>query len=157
VARSREVGLDCEAPFAEAAARVVGVRAGEVFEHSQGIFDLENPDGVHDMRVATRRLRAALEIFAPCFPAKRRRKGLKRVKALADALGARRDVDVEIELLKSLIGELDGEDRRAIERLLDSMRAEQREANEGLEAFVTEKRLKKLRRRLGKLARSAPK
>ena len=54
------------------------------------------------MRVATRRLRAALEIFEPCFPRKRHRKALKKVKALADALGERRDADVEIALLEGL-------------------------------------------------------
>ena len=52
------------------------------------------------MRVATRRLRAALEVFEPCFPRKRHRKALKRVKALADALGERRDRDVAIEFLE---------------------------------------------------------
>lgn len=155
MARAREVELDCEAPFAVAAARVVGTRAKEVFEHAQGVLDLGDPERVHDMRVATRRLRAALEIFEPCFPAKRRRKALKRVKALADALGARRDVDVEIELLEGIGMDLEGPDREAVDRVLDEMRAEQREANEELEAFVTAKRLRKLRRRLKKLARSA--
>jgi CHAD domain-containing protein len=155
VARAREVDLDCEAPFAEAAARVVEVRAGEVFAHADGILDLGDPERVHDMRVATRRLRAALEIFEACFPRKQRRKALRRVKALADALGARRDVDVEIELLQGIGAGLGGEDREALERLLDRMRAEQGDANERLEAFVTKKRLKKLRRRLRRLAGSA--
>jgi CHAD domain-containing protein len=155
VARAREVELDCEAPFFVAAARVVEVRAGEVFKHADGILDLEDPERVHDMRVATRRLRAALEIFAPCFPRKRWRKALKRVKALADSLGARRDVDVEIELMEGVAAEIEGEDREALERLLDAMRAQQRTANKALGAFVTDKRLKKLRRRLQKLAGSA--
>jgi CHAD domain-containing protein len=155
VARAREVELDCEAPFAAAAARVVGARAEEVFAQADGILDLEDPERVHDMRVATRRLRAALEIFEPCFPRKRRRKALKRVKALADALGARRDADVEIELLEGVAAEVQGEDRVALESLLGKLRVEQRSANEELRSYVTGKRLKKLRRRLRKLARSA--
>lgn len=155
MARARDVELDCEAPFAVAAARVVEVRAEEVFAQADGILDVDDPERVHDMRVATRRLRAALEIFEPCFPRKRRRKALKRVKALADALGARRDVDVEIELLEGVASEVNGRDREAVERLLDGMRAEQRRANEDLEAFLTAKRLKKLRRRLAKLAGEA--
>jgi CHAD domain-containing protein len=155
VARARDVELDCEALFATAAARVIEVRAEEVFAHADGILDLEDPERVHDMRVATRRQRAALEIFEPCFPRKRRRKGLKRVKALADALGARRDTDVEIELLEGVAAEVQGEDREALEALLGGIRAEQRSANEELRSYVTAKRLKKLRRRLRKLARSA--
>jgi CHAD domain-containing protein len=134
---------------------VVGARAEEVFAHADGILDLEDPERVHDMRVATRRLRAALEIFEPCFSRKRRRKALKRVKVLADALGARRDADVEIELLEGVAAEIQGEDREALEGLLAGIRAEQRSANEQLRSYVTAKRLKKLRRRLKKLARSA--
>ena len=70
------------------------VRAEEVFEHSDGVLDSGEIDRLHDMRVATRRLRAAMEVFEPCFPRKRFRKALKDVKALADALGERRDRDV---------------------------------------------------------------
>jgi CHAD domain-containing protein len=155
VARAREVELDCDAPFALAARRVVEVRSAEVFEQAHGVLDHTDPERVHDMRVATRRLRAALEVFEPCFSAKRRRKALKRVKALADALGARRDADVQIELLEGLVAEVDGQDGEAVERLLERMRSEQRAANEDLEAFVTAKRLKKLCRRLKKLAGGA--
>jgi CHAD domain-containing protein len=155
VARARKVELDCEAPFGLAAAEVVKVRAEEVFVQSQGVLDLGDVERVHDMRVATRRLRAALEIFEPCFPGKRRRKALKRVKSLADVLGVRRDLDVEIELLDGIAAEAVEADREPLARLLASLRDEQRQANDELAAFVTKKRLKKLRCRLEKLVRSA--
>jgi CHAD domain-containing protein len=153
VARARQVELNCEGSFALAAARVVEVRAAEVFEHSSGVLELDDVERVHDMRVATRRLRAALEIFEPCFPRKRWRKALKRVKALADALGARRDLDVEIELLESLAGDVAAEDGGALAALVDDLRRRQRKVNDGLAPFVAAKRLKKLRRRLAKLVK----
>jgi CHAD domain-containing protein len=155
VARARKVDLDCEAPFGIVAARVVGVRAKEVLEHSSGVLDLDDVERVHDMRVATRRLRAALEIFEPCFPRKSWRGALKRVKALADVLGERRDLDVEIELLEGLADEIARADREAFASLMDDLRERQRRANERLAAFVTTKRLRKLRRRLGKLVEGA--
>jgi len=157
VARARKVELDCEASFGLAAKRVVKVRAKEVFRQADGVLDLGEVERVHDMRVATRRLRAALEVFEDCFPRKRHRKALKRVKALADALGGRRDTDVEIELLEGLAGEVLAEDRQALEALIGKLRARQRQANEDLAPFVTAKRLKKLRRRLAKLAKAAKK
>jgi CHAD domain-containing protein len=153
VARAREVELDCEAPFALAAKRVVKVRAKEVFAQAEGVLDLDDVERVHDMRVATRRLRAALEIFEPCFPRKRRRKALKRVKALADALGERRDLDVEIGLLEGLAEEAD-EDREALAELIEDLRARQQRANDDLAPFVAKKRLKKLRRGLKKLVKA---
>jgi len=152
VARPRRVEVDCEEPFAAAAARVVAARSQELFEQSAGVLDLDDVERVHDMRVATRRLRAALELFEECFPPKRRRKSLKRVRALADALGERRDLDVELELLEDLGGSLAPADRRAFDDLVGGLRAQQLEANEHLAAFVTERRLRKLKRRLRRLA-----
>jgi CHAD domain-containing protein len=153
VARARDVPeFDCDEPFARAAARVVEVRAAEVFEHSRDVLDLGDVERVHDMRVATRRLRAALEVFEPCFAQKRRRKALKRVKALADALGERRDRDVAIEFLERIAGEAPETDRAAIAALVGRLREEQLRANEELAPFVAPRRLRKLRRRLRKLA-----
>jgi CHAD domain-containing protein len=155
VASARKVELDCEASFGAAAARTVEVRAKEVFERAAGVLDLAEVEHVHDMRVATRRLRAALEIFEPCFPRKRHRKALKRVKALADALGERRDLDVEIELLEGFAEDVAEADRETLAGLIVELRVRQREANENLAPFVTRKRLKKLRRRLAKLVKGA--
>jgi CHAD domain-containing protein len=155
VAGARKVELDCEGSFSRAAARVVTVRYKEVFSHSEGVLDLGDVERVHDMRVATRRLRAALEVFEPCFPRKRRRKALKKVKALADALGERRDADVEVTLLEGLVNEAVEADRGALGDLIEGLRVRQVEANEALAPYVTPKRLKKLRRRLKKLAKSA--
>ena len=152
MARPREIpGFDCEERFGPAAARVVGVRAAEVFEHSRNVLDTGDVERVHDMRVATRRLRAAMEVFEPCFPRKRFRKTLKEVKALADALGARRDRDVEIEFLEGCVGGTDPDDRERVLTLVERLREEQRQANDELAEFVAKKRLRKLRRRLGKL------
>ncbi len=131
----------------------MAVRAAEVFEHSDGVLDLDQIENLHDMRVATRRLRAALEVFAPCFPAKRHRKALKRVKKLADALGERRDRDVAIATLREL--EPPERDRAAVDALIGRLCAEQRRANEELAPYLKRGRLKKLRRRLRKLSRAA--
>jgi len=133
------------------AARVVAMRAEEVFEYSGGVLDTADIERVHDMRVATRRLRAALEVFAPCFPAKRHRKALRGVKALADALGERRDPDVQLELLEGLEGELEEADVEGFAKLIGRVRKEQTRANRELGRQVAEKRLAKLRRRLGRL------
>jgi CHAD domain-containing protein len=134
---------------------VVEVRAGEVLDHSRGVLDLGDIERVHDMRVATRRLRAAMEVFEPCFPRKRTKRALVEVKALADALGERRDRDVAIEFLEGFVGDVEEGDRPALAALVASLREEQRAANEDLRPFVARKRLKKLRRRLGKLVEKA--
>ena len=155
MARARQVEFDCEEPFASAAARVVAVRAAEVFAQTQGVLDLKSPERVHDMRVATRRLRAAMEVFEPCFPRKRFRKALIEVKALADALGARRDLDVEAGFLERLVPEADAGNREGVAALLAGLREERLRANDDLAPFVAAERLEKLRRRLRRLVEGA--
>lgn len=131
------------------------MRAAEAFEHSDSVLDMGEVERVHDMRVATRRLRAALEVFEPCFPRKRHRKALKRVKALADALGERRDRDVAIEFLERFASEAPESDRAAVAALVVRLCGEQRQANDALSPYVAPKRLKTLRRRLDKLVKAA--
>jgi CHAD domain-containing protein len=156
VARPRDVpGFDCEEKFALAGARVIEVRSAEVFEHARGVLDLDDIERVHDMRVASRRLRAALEVFAPCFPRKRQKRALKGVKALADALGERRDRDVSIAFLAGFLEEAPDADRGRLEILLAGLREEQRQANERLAPFVAEERLGDLREALGELVEAA--
>ena len=55
-------GLEADEPYGVAAACIVGVRVAELMEHARGVLDVDDMERVHDMRVATRRLRAALEI-----------------------------------------------------------------------------------------------
>ncbi len=146
MARAREVAdVECEKPFALAAARVIAVRTDEVIKHSAGVLDLDDIERVHDMRVATRRLQAAMEVFRPCFPRKRHRAALKQVRTLADALGERRDPDVSIEMLERFAGGMGAADRRGVAVLIEHFRREQEAANERLAPFVTGKRLRRLR------------
>ncbi len=158
MARAREVpGFDCDEPFARAGARVVAVRSAEIFEHSHRVLDIGEIDRLHDMRVATRRLRAAMEVFAPCFPRKRFRKTLEGVKELADALGERRDRDVEIEFLERFAEQADPGDREQLAALVARLRDEQQQANDDLAPLVATERLEKLRRRLERLVEKAAK
>src|SRR3954453_11498710 len=111
--------LNAEQPYAEAAARIVSVRASELTEQAQGVLDTGDIERVHDMRVATRRLRAALEIFEPCFPAEAYDAALTEVKRLADALGERRDRDVAIAVLHAFNDQMPAPDRRGVASLIE--------------------------------------
>jgi len=156
MAKAREVeGLDCSASFRAAAAAVVAVRADELFAHAAGVLDVDDIERVHDMRVATRRLRAVLEIFAVCFPVRAHRDVLRDVKALADALGERRDPDVQIAALEAHAEGAPAEDRPGIEVLVGRLRAEQSGANADLAVALIEVERSDLRGRLAGLARAA--
>ena len=156
MARARAIPeLSCDESFAATAVRVVEVRAAEIFEHSDGVLDVGEIEHLHDMRVATRRLRAAMEIFKPCFPGKRFKPVLKEVKALADALGERRDRDVSIGVLEGFAAGIREGDRIGVETLIASLREEQALANEELRPHLTVARLAALRRQLDELIEAA--
>ena len=151
--------LTADGPYADAAAKVVSVRGAELAEEAQGVLDTGDIERVHDMRVATRRLRAALEIFEPCFPEKAYGQALTEVKRLADALGERRDRDVAIAALRSFNDQMAAPDRRGVGSLIEQLRGEQEKANEGLAPLVSEENLKALRESMDELisgARSVP-
>ncbi len=147
--------MRAEGPFAAAAAKVVRVRTAELREHSHGVLDLEQIERVHDLRVATRRLRAVIEVFKPCFPKKARRAAIADLKRLADALGERRDRDVQIEALTEFAGELTDEDRGGVDGMIEAVAAERPVVNQELAPLVAEQSIAGLCDRLAELAAEA--
>lgn len=148
-------GLRAGTRFGDAAAAAVEVRAGEVFAHSEGVLDVTDIERVHAMRVATRRLRAALEVFAACFEKQEHRRVLKEVKALADALGERRDPDVAIAELSKVAKHLTRADAAGVASLVGEHRDEQERGNEVLAAALERAHDSGLEDRLAALASSA--
>jgi CHAD domain-containing protein len=147
--------LSTDLAYGEVAARVLEVRLRELIDHSAGVLDVERIEGVHDMRVASRRLRAAIEVFWPCFPKKRAKKVLSEVKGLADALGERRDRDVAIVMLGSFAAAMPQPDRRGIASLIKEFEAEQMAANDALTGPVEPARLDRLEAAVLELAAAA--
>jgi CHAD domain-containing protein len=153
-----DVEVDGLEPFGVAAARVVRARADELFAEQSGVLDTADIERVHDMRVATRRLRAVLEVFAACWTGGARaeyKAVLKEVKALADALGERRDPDVQIAAMAELGAAVPAADRPGIELIAQRLRERQRAANGILAAALERVRDEDLAVRLRSLATAA--
>ena len=156
MAKARDIEeLHASMPFAEAAAATVAVRAQELFEHSEHVLDMADIERVHDMRVASRRLRAVLEIYAPCFPKAQFKPLLREVKDLADALGERRDPDVLLDRLATLEATLPKANIPGIEAFAAPVREEQLRGNETLAAALEHAERTDLKGRLTLLAASA--
>jgi CHAD domain-containing protein len=93
-------GIDCDAPVHAGMKRVLTTRFEEMCAFRNAVLDWSNPTGVHDMRVASRRLRGALEDFAPCLEKRRFASAIKQIKHIARSLGQVRDHDVAIMTLE---------------------------------------------------------
>jgi CHAD domain-containing protein len=156
MAKARDIpGLHADLSYREAAARTVAVRAQELFEHAEGVLDTSDIERVHDMRVASRRLRAVLEIYEPCFPRKALGDVLVDVKAVADTLGERRDPDVHLAALAEFAEAVKEADRPGVEVFAERVRAEQGAGNEALAAALAEIERTDLRGRLAALSAAA--
>ena len=89
-------------------------------------------DDVHDLRVASRRLREGLALFSPCFPGKKNAKVVKRVKRVTELLGGLRNTDEAFLFFSELTPEESGASRQEIEQLLTSLRRERELAHKKL-------------------------
>lgn len=117
-------GLRPDARFREAAGRVILTRWAEMMSFREGVLAGEDIEELHAMRVSSRRLRAAMDAFAAVFPPRAFARRLKLVKRITDTLGDARDLDVTIESLTAMLGELRADERPGIEGLISRYRQE---------------------------------
>lgn len=87
------------------ARELILARVAELAQHERGTRAGEDIEALHDMRVASRRLREALEIFAFCFSPKSYNRLYERVRRVTRALGRARDADVAVDYFSKLLGE----------------------------------------------------
>jgi len=85
------------APLVPTAKSVLAARLAAVLDRlDQPKRALDEPETVHQLRVATRRGSAALRLFAPLLPRRRRRRVQKVLRKVRRAAGAVRDCDVHL-------------------------------------------------------------
>jgi CHAD domain-containing protein len=147
MAKAKEIiGLDCSAPALEGAAKVLRTRLDEFIELYRASSDFSGLDLIHDLRVASRRLRSALRDFAPLLNKESFKEIKKDWKEVADALGQVRDQDVAIEALKMLQTETESESlKEQLGLLIEEYKAGRRTAQAELAAILTGERIAELR------------
>jgi CHAD domain-containing protein len=85
--------------FLALAAKYVRRQAKQLAEQLDGVRAASDIEYVHRARVASRRLRAALRVFADCFGAKAVKRWRRHIRNVTRELGAARDSDVQIDFL----------------------------------------------------------
>jgi triphosphatase len=84
--------------------------------HEPGTRIGEDPEELHDMRVASRRTRAAMQVFKDALPV-RSKKLRDELKWIAGVLGEVRDLDVQLEQLEEWVSGAAPEDREPLGEL----------------------------------------
>ncbi len=84
---------------------------------------LEDVDGIHDMRVASRRLRAALREHKAVFGKKAYADFQTRLRGVTSSLGKARELDVCLSLLEERRRQVHGAPRHGVVHLVKKLRA----------------------------------
>ncbi|MYE90761.1 CHAD domain-containing protein [Candidatus Poribacteria bacterium] len=121
-------GIAPEKSLEECARRIITTRMHEMMSFKEGAIDGRDIEYVHDMRVASRRLRAAMRNFADCFtPKKEFRRHLKRVEQITSTLGGVRDLDVLIDRFQKDVLTVPEDAQIGVQNLIDHLQKEREE------------------------------
>jgi CHAD domain-containing protein len=108
--------------------------------------DTGDPERVHQLRVATRRIDAVLRLFAPRYPPRRLKKARKRVRRMRQSARQVRDLDVLLDRLQSSDGPASD-----LSALTTELRLRRDDAVHDLGRALRKRRRKRLRDRLSRL------
>jgi CHAD domain-containing protein len=114
-----ELGEDASA--GDVVRRAVALSVIRLIRHDPVVRLDEDPEGVHQMRVATRRLRSDLRTFRPLVDEAWSSALRDELGWLADILGDVRDGDVLLKRLRDRVGELPETEQHAAEAVLTTL------------------------------------
>ena len=135
-------GIKCNDAAPVGIKLVLETRFEEMYGFRQAALDWSDPEGVHSMRVASRRLRSAMRDFMPYL----RRRGLtsvlKQTKSIASALGEVRDQDVAILALETIQKQAPAEVSEALQQLIDERKDRRNESRDNLSSALIANEMK---------------
>ncbi|HEU4714976.1 MAG TPA: CHAD domain-containing protein [Pyrinomonadaceae bacterium] len=129
-------GIKCNDNAAAGIRLVLTTRSHEMSEFRDAALDFSDPEGVHSMRVASRRLRSALRDFTPYIRRRDIAALLKQTKAIAASLGEVRDQDVAIAALEKLEKRAPAETSVALKQMIHTRAAARDGAREKLKSIL---------------------
>ena len=138
-------GIDCQASANVGIRLVLLERFDELLEFRKVALNWDDSEGVHSMRVASRRLRSALRDFSPYMKKRGLATTLKRIKTVADALGAVRDQDVAIGALETLAAKTSPSVSKTLENVISERKQERGEARKELKQVISRHELVQLK------------
>ena len=156
MADTEQIKVDeATAAFARSAAEVINIRLDQIGALSQGLLDVQDSRPAAEMYLATRRMRVALGVFKPVFPKAQYRNGREETRVLAKAVAVRHRLDVSIEIMQSVVDEMDEQDEAGAEVLIKDLDRRRTLANRELGRVVHGRRMHAYRVRMEDLVDAA--
>ncbi|MFI5225746.1 MAG: CHAD domain-containing protein [Candidatus Limnocylindrales bacterium] len=124
----KNAGVVGEDTVAEAGRKVLRFHLARMLAREAGTRNGGDPEELHSMRVATRRMRAAWRVFGDGFRPARTKRHRRELREIAGRLGAVRDLDVLIEAGEAYLELQPHQEQLALQPLFTAWRAQREDA-----------------------------
>ncbi|HUN06848.1 MAG TPA: CHAD domain-containing protein [Aggregatilineales bacterium] len=149
--------LEATDSMADAGRKVLLSELIRMLKHEEGSRLGEDPEEVHDMRVAIRRMRSVFRLLKPYFKAKDVRRFNGELQQLAWALGDVRDLDVFLADLHTFQEQVSAEQQADLQTVIDDLEAQRSEARERLVETLDSKAYRRFVKDFSNFLMEAPK
>jgi CHAD domain-containing protein len=132
-------GLSPQDTMDEAGRKIFAFHLARMLKEEARLTEADNTNPIHDMRVATRRMRSAFEMFRSFYGKSTAMPLRQHLRLVANRLGAARDIDVQRELLAAYAEKADEPESRpenGLAPLFDHFVQEKKEAERELFALI---------------------
>ncbi len=136
MAPASTVELAPDEPLRVAARRVIAARSEDLAGIVPGAVGSEDPESLHDVRVAVRRLTSAIDVFADGLDEDARRRARRLLRRDAAPLGRARDLDVQIALVRRFLKAARTSEQAGISYVLAVLTAERAGAESELQPAI---------------------
>ena len=151
----KKPGLTADDTMAEAATKTLLYHLQQMMRHEPGTRTGEDPEELHDMRVATRRMRAAVRVFGDYVDRGSLKPYLKMMRQTGRELGAVRDLDVFRIKIQTYIDSLPPARQNEMDPLLEAWERERDRARAELVDFLDQERYQAFKEKFESFLRSS--
>jgi CHAD domain-containing protein len=152
--QANKPGICPEDQISEAGRRIMGFHFGQMISRETGARLGEDIEAVHDMRVAARRMRVALELFKPFFKKKTVKPYSVGLRSTSRALGRVRDLDVFLGKLNVYVERLPEDERLGFEIFLTKSTEKHHKARSKMVLFLESEPYEIFTRQFGRFLES---
>ena len=148
-------GLTADDSMAEAARKILRFHLQRMLRHEPGTRAGEDIEDLHDMRVATRRMRAAIRVFLDYLDMDQMKPFVKGLRRTGRALGAVRDLDVFWEKTQKHLDALPRSQQGDLTPLYAVWLVEREGARTNMLAYLDSARYARFKERFGEFLQTA--
>lgn len=150
-------GLRADDPAAAAARKAMRLHFEHMVKNEAGARSGKDIEALHQMRVASRRLRAVLRCLGPFLPPKQVKRLRAALRRMTRALGPVRDLDVHLEMARRFRKTLSEDRRKTFEPLMKTWRNRRKAARQEMLDYLEGKPYESLKKVFRKALRAKPK